>query len=70
MEDIAPEDFSEDRRYHFYWISEYLRWMSSKSSAVRLLSSEEFWGVFTLWGFYPLSRISSLKAKLRLTFKL
>ena len=29
-EDIS-EDFSEDRRYHFYWILEYF-WISSKSS--------------------------------------
>ena len=29
-EDIS-EDFSEDRRYHFYWFLEYF-WISSKSS--------------------------------------
>ena len=47
-EDIS-EDFSEDRRYHFYWflsISGYLRNLRG-----RLLSSEKFSEVFTLWVF-------------------
>ena len=41
------EDFSEDRRYGFYWfssISGYLRNLRG-----RLLSSEKFSEVFTLW---------------------
>ena len=48
-EDIS-EDFSEDRRYHFYTgfysISGYLRNLRG-----RLLSSEKFSEVFTLWVF-------------------
>ena len=48
-EDIS-EDFSEDRRYHFYSgfysISGYLRNLRG-----RLLSSEKFSEVFTLWVF-------------------
>ena len=48
-EDIS-EDFSEDREYHFYTvfysISGYLRNLRG-----RLLSSEKFSEVFTLWVF-------------------
>ena len=56
-EDIS-EDFSEDTRYHFYWIqsiSGYLRNLRG-----RLLSSEKFSEVSTLWVFSlkPFSRQS------------
>ena len=47
------EDFSEDRRYHFYWILEYFR-ISSKSSR----KIDFFWEVFGSFyplGFYPLA---------------
>ena len=57
-EDIT-EDFSEDRRYHFHSgfssISGYLRNLRR-----RLLSSEKFSEVFTLWVFLPLSRFQKM----------
>ena len=60
-EDIS-EDFSEDRRYHFYiGFLEYF-WISSRNLRGRLLSSEKFSEVFTLWVFtlkpFPVNKSS------------
>ena len=52
-EDIS-EDFSEDRRYHFYWILECF-WTSSKSSRKIAFFWEVFGSLYPL-GFLPLSR--------------
>ena len=47
-EDIS-EDFSEDRRCHFYWILEYSGYL--RNPRRRLLSSEQFSEVSTLLVF-------------------
>ena len=47
-EDIS-EDFSEGRRYHFYWIVEYF-WISLNLRG-RLLFSEKFSEALPLWVF-------------------
>ena len=45
------EDFSEDRRYHFYWILKYF-WLSSKSSRKIAFFWEAFGSLHPL-GSYP-----------------
>ena len=49
-EDIS-EDFSEDGRNHFYWILESISGKNFRNLRGRLLSSEKFSEVFTLWVF-------------------
>ena len=56
-EDIS-EDFSEDRRYQFYWILEYFR-ISSKSSR-KIAFFWKVFGSFLPSGFLPLSRFQEL----------
>ena len=47
-EDIS-ENFSEDRRYHFYWILEYFLMYSESSRKIAF--SDRFSDVVTLRGF-------------------
>ena len=49
-EDIS-EDFSEDRRNHFYWILEVF-WVSSKPLQ-KIAFFREVFGYFYPLGFYP-----------------
>ena len=56
-EDIS-EDFSEDRRYHFYWILEYF-WISSRKIVEDCFHLRSF-RKFLSFGFLPLSRFQNI----------
>ena len=59
-EDIS-EDFSEDRKYHFYWILEYF-WISFEIFAEDCFLLRSF-RKFLPSGFVPLSRFQKKVAK-------